>query len=93
MKREATASGIGIVVMHIEISDNLANSLHIKAIQAGFESVEAYLQHLVAEQEPARDETAMDYDQWREKFWTFLKSQTSRNPNFDDSRESIYLGP
>lgn len=80
--------------MQIEISENLANSLQSKAREAGFANVEEYLQHLLEEQEPVRDESnAMPYEQWREEFWAFVKRQTSRNPNFDDSRESIYLGP
>jgi hypothetical protein len=82
------------IPVQIEISDDLANTLQRKAHQAGFNTVESYLLFLVEEQEPARDESArMPYDQWREEFLAFVKSQISRNPNFDDSRESIYLGP
>jgi len=80
--------------MQIEISDDLANHLQNKAIQAGFESVEAFLSHLVDEQETGRDDAEdVSYDEWREKYWGFVARQTSRNPNFDDSRESIYLEP
>lgn len=31
-----------------------------------------------------------NFDEWREFFHAFLAQQTSHNPNFDDSRESIY---
>ncbi|MEO8495981.1 MAG: hypothetical protein ABI614_12985 [Planctomycetota bacterium] len=30
------------------------------------------------------------YDQWRGEFQAWLASQRSRNPHFDDSRESLY---
>ncbi len=30
------------------------------------------------------------YDQWSEAFHPWIASQRSRNPHFDDSRESIY---
>lgn len=30
------------------------------------------------------------YEQWRDDFRAWVASQESRNPQFDDSRESIY---
>lgn len=80
--------------MQIEISDDLGNHLQNKAVQAGFDSVEAFLLHFVVEEETGRDDADdVPYDEWREKYWEFVARQRSRNPNFDDSRESIYLGP
>ena len=35
--------------------------------------------------------TGLSYSQWRERFDAFLASRRQANPNFDDSRESIYL--
>jgi predicted transcriptional regulator len=33
---------------------------------------------------------AIPYEEWARLFDEWLKSHRSRNPNFDDSRESIY---
>lgn len=32
----------------------------------------------------------VSYEQWRSEFRTWVAAQRSRNPRFDDSRESIY---
>jgi hypothetical protein len=32
----------------------------------------------------------VSYDEWRYRFHTWLASHPSRNPHFDDSRDSIY---
>jgi hypothetical protein len=83
-----------VIGVQIELSDDLANSVRSKAIQAGFDSVEANLRYLVDQQEPETDQTtAVPYERWREQYWAFVGRQISRNPNFDDSRESIYLEP
>jgi hypothetical protein len=80
--------------MQIEIGDEVAKYVQTKAREAGFDSLEAYILHLVEEQEPSRVEPPpLPYEQWRDQFWAFVSQQKSRNPNFDDSRESIYLGP
>jgi hypothetical protein len=80
--------------MQLDISDEAAFHLQTKARQAGFESVEAYLLRLVNDQDASLEEPpAMPYEQWKKKYWAFVAHQKSRNPNFDDSRESIYLGP
>lgn len=39
---------------------------------------------------PTEDPYINNPDEWREYFGVFLAQQTSHNPNFDDSRESIY---
>ncbi len=39
---------------------------------------------------PLKDRYIEDYDQWRTYFQEWISKQTSHNPNFDDSRESIY---
>ncbi len=37
-----------------------------------------------------KDRYIEDYDKWKAYFDEWLSRQTSHNPNFDDSRESIY---
>jgi hypothetical protein len=32
----------------------------------------------------------LPYDQWHAEFRAWISSHVSRNPNFDDSRDSIY---
>jgi hypothetical protein len=39
---------------------------------------------------PHKDRYIEDYDKWKAYFHEWLSKQTSHNPNFDDSRESIY---
>ncbi len=76
--------------MQIEISDDVAKSIEDKALQAGFDSVEAYLRHLLSDMEPRQgDPAGMPYDEWQNKYRAFVARQKSRKPNFDDSRESI----
>jgi len=77
--------------MQIEISDNAGKRLKAKASEAGFDCMEAYLEHFLNEQE-VESPVTMPYEQWREQYWEFVGRQTSRNPDFDDSRESIYPG-
>ena len=41
--------------------------------------------------EPAEGSTGdLSYEQWSSKFHAWIARQRSRNPNVDDSRESIY---
>ena len=80
--------------MQINLPDNLGITL--KAVGAGFADVESYLQHLietdvgVTEIEGADAVNEPSYEAWRYRFDSFLASLKPGNPNFDDSRESIY---
>jgi predicted transcriptional regulator len=47
--------------------------------------LDAIEQNLVEESTPA-----IPYEEWARLFDQWVKSHRSRNPNFDDSRESIY---
>jgi predicted transcriptional regulator len=49
-------------------------------------ALDAIEQNLV--EEPSSP--AIPYEEWARLFDEWLKSHQSRNPNFDDSRESIY---
>jgi hypothetical protein len=33
---------------------------------------------------------ALSYEQWRSEFRSWIAGQRSRNPHFDDSRQSVY---
>jgi hypothetical protein len=46
------------------------------------QTLEANEQRVAAEDLP--------YEQWKSDFEAWISSHPSRNPNFDDSRESIY---
>lgn len=45
------------------------------------------VQEVVAETDRPRK---LSYERWRKKFRAWQAKQISRNPHFDDSRESIY---
>jgi hypothetical protein len=69
-----------------------------KATSAGFASVEEYVRHLIEEDAGPLDPQAaqanggqeLSYANWKLQFDELLASLEPGNPNFDDSRESIY---
>jgi hypothetical protein len=63
-----------------------------KAVSAGFSTVEEYVRHLVEEDAGPLDLNGDSLSQtdWQRRFDDLLASVESGNPNFDDSRESIY---
>ena len=69
--------------------------LQKRADAAGFVKIEEYVLNLL-EQEAEFDEErgiageAMSPEEWSRDFRAFLASLPPSNPNFDDSRESIY---
>ena len=48
------------------------------------------LEHAIASGQNGPTAADLPYEQWQQDFETWLASHTSRNPNFDDTRESIY---
>jgi len=78
-------------------------SIAIRAAQQrGYSDVAEFIAEAVrgasgdsmSEMPPAPAESSasgLSYSQWRERFDEFLASRRPANPNFDDSRESIYL--
>ncbi len=50
--------------------------------------VDALQERLGESNDPASD--VVPYEQWHVEFQKWVASHTSRNPNFDDSRETIY---
>ena len=80
--------------MQLEISKEIEASIHSKAIASGFQTVEEYILNrleiddAVVDLPPDESRTA-----WLKKFDALVERQTSRNPGFDDSRETIYPAP
>jgi hypothetical protein len=79
--------------MQIELPDHFASL----AIAAGFANVEEYVKFLVnndvesAEDGEGDDDYAeLPLDEWQRKFREFRARLKPGNPNFDDSRESMY---
>jgi len=79
----------GEIAMQLEISKHLEESIRAKAAAAGFDTVEQYILDGLELDEP-RPLPRISREQWLSRFDTFVARQTSRNPHFDDSRESIY---
>ena len=73
--------------MHLKISKEVERSIQQRAHDAGFGTVEEYLLELVAQDESSPETCQQN---WLSKFDAFVARQTSRNPNFDDRRETLY---
>lgn len=75
---------------------NLPDDLEImsRATAAGFADVDSYICHLVESDHRTGEESQrvgdVDYAEWKATFDSFLASLKPGNPDFDDSRESIY---
>ena len=75
--------------MQLDISKEAEAAIQARAAAAGYASAEAYILGLVEDDAP--DETSsISHEEWQKKFAAFVARQRSTNPNFDDSRESIY---
>lgn len=68
-----------------------AAELQRRATAAGTD-LETFLLNLIVEAESAEEPIATDlpYDRWRLEFQRWLKGHQPRNPNLDDTRESMY---
>lgn len=56
-------------------------------------NLQDYVRELVEDQLEAPEDVGsheLPYHQWREEFRSWLAGRKPRNPNVDDSRESIY---
>ncbi|MBA3311859.1 MAG: hypothetical protein M3552_09975 [Planctomycetota bacterium] len=83
--------------MQITLPDD--QQLRSRAHAAGCATVEEYVLRLVSrdarqdavrEADPRACHEDVTDDEWVKDFRSFLRSLSSRNPRFDDSRESIY---
>jgi hypothetical protein len=93
-KNKAMAIDIG----EIQLTDDHKRRIAEIAEQTGRSWQEVVDDQLATDEEPAnlkpywsyKDRYIDDYEKWYAYFREWLSKQTSRNPNFDDSRESIY---
>lgn len=76
--------------MQLEIPKNVEAFIQARAAAGGFPTVEAYILSQLDLEEVPQVSSALSQEQWLKKFDAFVARQTSRNPHFDDSRESIY---
>lgn len=80
------------MTLQLTLPQDQQAELERRAAVAGIEPAEYVLQ-VVQERlkEPERTpRRKMPYKKWKRLFDKWVKSQVSHNPNFDDSRESIY---
>lgn len=93
--------------MQIQIPDEVAVAVRDRAAASGFENVEEFVITLLTRSYGESD-VEIDHDgdeqglnrrtrmespeEWIARFDAWIATQRSRNPNFDDSRESIYEG-
>jgi hypothetical protein len=66
--------------------------LRQRAEAAGYKSIDEYVLQLVRRDacSDSRDATEQSAEEWIEDFDAWVRTLKSHNPNFDDSRESIY---
>ena len=80
--------------MQLDIPEDIEASLQSRAKLAGYPNAEAYALSLLQPKEEDEDracrEADLSYEQWNERLDAYIARQRSTNPNFDDSRESIY---
>ena len=90
--------------LQITIPDEQAERLKRRAKAGGFATVEEYVKRTIADRtgvsarvtdaDPSVDwHTPVELltsDQWQARFADIVRRQESRNPDFDDSRDSIY---
>ncbi|WP_437186711.1 hypothetical protein SH668x_000060 [Planctomicrobium sp. SH668] len=76
--------------MQLEFPKDVEASIQAKAAAAGFKTVEEFILDRLDLDEDKTNIPTLPHDQWVKKLDAFVKRQVSRNPHFDDSRESIY---
>ncbi len=80
------------MMIKIELPSDVESRLTEQAANAG-QDVSTYVaqavRQLLVEPNGAETESAT-YEQWHDEFQTWIASHRSRNPDFDDSRESLY---
>ena len=79
----------------LQLSQDKQAALERLAAAAAGTDVSSYVLRVVQEEIDERDEpedspSKLSYEQCSKRFQAFLAKQTSHNPHFDDSRESIY---
>lgn len=80
------------MTLTITISPETQSILEQQAIAAG-RDVPSYVLEAIHEKIAQRDESSADrrsYEEWSKEFQAWLATHQSRNPDFDDSRDSIY---
>jgi hypothetical protein len=77
----------------LPLSPECQTELERRAAAAGID-VAGYIVSAVRQQLESdgngSEGAALPYDHWKREFTTWIASHPSRNPDFDDSRESIY---
>lgn len=76
--------------MQLHISKEAEAAIQARAKASGFESVEEYILSLSDADTDADVNPSYSGAEWLARFNAFVARQRSTNPNFDDSRESIY---
>ena len=75
----------------LQLSPDKQAALERLAAAAGID-VSSYLRRVVEEEldEPEDSPEHLSFEEWRARFRAWQATHISRNPHFDDSRESIY---
>lgn len=78
------------MTIQLQLPPDVESELARQAALAG-QDVSTYVAGAVREMLGGeKNGSQVPYDQWREDFRAWVASHRSRNPDFDDSRESIY---
>jgi len=78
------------MTIEVQLPPDIESELSQRAELAG-QDVSAYVCDAVRQMLDAEPNGAeVSYEQWHKDFRAWVESHRSRNPDFDDSRESIY---
>lgn len=80
------------MTLQLTLPQDQQAELERRAAAEGVEPAE-YVLKVVQERLKEPEEPAprkMSHEQWKRRFRKWVESRVSRNPHFDDSRESIY---
>jgi hypothetical protein len=76
----------------LQLTPNQQAELERRAASAGID-LQSFVLHAVQEkleEQNGPSPEPLSYEQWHTVFRSWVAGQRSRNPHFDDSRESVY---
>ena len=78
------------MTIEVQLPPDVECELNRRAARAG-QDVSTYVADAISQMvTPDQNGSEVSYEHWHSDFRAWIESHQSRNPDFDDSRESIY---